>query len=130
LSTTSPSPQARDGQGADFVIEDPETEIALGWVGLHRRDGNEVSCGFWLAADVRGRGLMTQALRAACRWALAPAPDGLGADVVHWEAYIGNDASRAVAEHVGFIIHPDTVPGRNGQKWTGHLLPGRLRSAG
>jgi RimJ/RimL family protein N-acetyltransferase len=62
------------------VIEDPETEIALGWVGLHRTQGNEYGYGFWLAADVRGRGLMTQALRTACRWALLPAPEGLGAE--------------------------------------------------
>ncbi len=60
---------AQAGRGADFVIEDPDTEIALGWIGLHRQDGDAVGCGYWLAADVRGRGLMTQALRAACRWA-------------------------------------------------------------
>jgi RimJ/RimL family protein N-acetyltransferase len=65
---------ARDGRGADLAIEDPETEIAVGWVGIHRTGGAEFSCGYWLAADVRGRGLMTQALRAACRWALTPAP--------------------------------------------------------
>jgi hypothetical protein len=41
------------------VIEDPDTEIGLGWVGFHHRKGTEVSCVFWLAADVRGRGLMT-----------------------------------------------------------------------
>jgi RimJ/RimL family protein N-acetyltransferase len=105
------------------VIEDPETEIALGWVGLHRRDAGGWSCGFWLAAPVRGRGLTTQALRAACRWAFAPIPDGLGADVVHWRAHVGNDASRAVAVRVGLTIAGDTVPGRNGPKWYGHLLP-------
>jgi RimJ/RimL family protein N-acetyltransferase len=121
---------ARDGQGADFAIEDPETEIALGWVGIHRAEGNETSCGFWLAADARGRGLMTRALHAACRWALTPAPDGLGTGTVHWNAHVGNHASRAVAEHVGFTIHSDTVPGRNGPKWAGHLLPGDLRPAG
>jgi RimJ/RimL family protein N-acetyltransferase len=118
---------ARNGEGADFAIEDPETEIALGWVGLHRRDGNEFSCGFWLAADIRGRGVMTQALRAACRWAFAPAPDGLAAGVLHWQAYVGNAPSRAVAEGAGFSIHPGTVPGRNGPKWSGQLLPGNLR---
>jgi RimJ/RimL family protein N-acetyltransferase len=120
---------ARDGRGADFAIEDSATEIAMGWIGVHRSGGNAFTCGFWLAAEARGRGLMTQALRVACRWALAPAPAGLGADVIHWDAYVGNHASRAVAEHVGFTVDPDTVPGRNGQKWTGHLLPANLRSA-
>jgi RimJ/RimL family protein N-acetyltransferase len=120
---------ARNGQGADFAIEDPDTEVGLGWVGFHRRDGDDFSCGFWLAADVRGRGLMTQALRSACRWALTPRPDGLGARVVHWEAHVGNHASRAVAETVGFAIRSDTVPGRRGPKWAGQLLPGNFRPA-
>lgn len=117
---------ARAGRGADFVIEDPETEIGLGWVGLHRGDGDDLACGFWLAAEVRGRGLMTQALREACRWALSPTPSGLGAKVVRWEAQVGNRASRAVAEHVGFTVDAETVPGRSGPKWTGRLLPGDL----
>jgi len=121
---------ARDGRGADFAIEDPQMEIGLGWVGIHRGEADEVSCGFWLAADVRGRGLMTQALHAACRWALAPAPDGFGAEVMHWNAHVGNHASRAVAEHVGFTIDSGTVPGRNGPNWAGHLVLGDLRSAG
>jgi RimJ/RimL family protein N-acetyltransferase len=113
---------ARAGNGADFVIEDTATGIGLGWVGFHRRYGDEFSCGFWLAADVRGRGIMTRAVRAACRWALAPRPDGLGADPLHWEAQVGNHASRAVAEHVGFAIQAGTVTGRHGhQKWTGKL---------
>jgi RimJ/RimL family protein N-acetyltransferase len=110
---------ARNGRGADFAIEDPETEIALGWVGLHRREDGEFGCGYWLAADARGRGIMTQAVGAVCRWALSP--DGLGAEVVHWNAHIDNPASRAVAEHVGFVIDAETVPGPNGPKWAGHL---------
>ena len=32
---------ARDGSGADFVIEDPETEIGSGWVGFHRLDDGD-----------------------------------------------------------------------------------------
>ncbi|HEY6748520.1 MAG TPA: GNAT family N-acetyltransferase, partial [Mycobacteriales bacterium] len=118
---------AHDGRGADFVIEDRNTEVGVGWVGLHRTNGDELDCGFWLAADARGRGLMSQALRAACRWAFTSGEDGLGARVIHWEAHEGNHASRAVANHVGFTIGPDTVPGKNGPKWSGHLLPTRLR---
>lgn len=121
ISWTIAIAAARAGRGADFVIEDPNTEIALGWVGLHRQDGDAVGCGYWLAADARGRGLMAQALRAACQWALTPPPAGLGAQVVRWQAHVGNDASRAVAEHVGFCIQPGTVPRRNSDKWTGIL---------
>jgi len=115
------------GRGADFVIEEPETEIALGWVGLHRRPDGEFACGYWLAADARGRGIMTQAVDTACRWALSP--DGLGAEIIRWNAHIDNPASRAVAEHVGFVIDTETVPGANGPKWAGHLRPGNLRTA-
>ena len=109
------------------MIEDVESEVALGWVGVHRRDGNEFSCGYWLAIAARGRGLMTQALRVACQWAVTPAPAGLGAELIRWQAHVGNDASRTVAERVGFTIDAGTVPGRNGDKWAGHVRPGDIR---
>ncbi|MBO0883400.1 MAG: GNAT family N-acetyltransferase [Mycobacterium sp.] len=118
---------AQAGQGADFVIEDSDTEIALGWVGLHRQRGDALGCGYWLAADARGRGLMTRALRAACEWALTPPPAGLGARAIHWQAHVGNYASRAVAERVGFCIQPETVPGRTTEKWVGVLETESLR---
>ena len=70
---------------------------------------------------------MTEALRAACQWALMSSPDGLGADAICWQAHVGNHASRAVAEHVGFTIQPNTVPGRHGEKWAGRLVPDNLR---
>ena len=108
---------ARDGLGADFAVEDRESRIGIGWVGLHRYDVGSVTCGYWIAADARGRGLMTQALRAACRWAF----DELGVREIRWEAYVGNDASRAVAARLGFDVDADTVPGRHGPKWTGRL---------
>lgn len=112
---------ARDGHGADFVIEDAQTLTALGWIGFHRDERGRLSCGFWLAADARGRGIMTNALRVACRWTLTPSPDGLGADAIRWEAHVGNHASRVVAENVGFTIHPGTVQGTHGPKWSGQL---------
>lgn len=114
-----------NSDGADFVIEDVDTDIALGWVGLHRKYDGEFGCGFWLAADVRGRGIMTRAVRVACRWAFSS--DGLAADLIHWQAHVGNDASRTVAERVGFTIDSATTLGRNGRKWNGRLLPDSLR---
>jgi RimJ/RimL family protein N-acetyltransferase len=111
--------------GADFVIEDMDTEIALGWVGLHRKDGSEFGCGFWLAAGARGRGIMTQALRMACRWAFST--DGLTADVIHWQAHVGNYASRTVAERVGFKVDSAIVQGRHGEKWSGRLRAADFR---
>jgi RimJ/RimL family protein N-acetyltransferase len=117
---------ARTGQGADFAIEDPSTRIGIGWVGIHRKERNEVSCGYWLAADARGLGYMTEALRAACRWALHPAPDGLGAARVRWHAKVGNHASRRVAQHVGFTIHSGTELLGSGEKWAGHAVAGGI----
>ena len=64
---------------------------------------------------------MTGALRIACRWALTPLPDGLGADTIRWQAHVGNHASRAVAEKVGFTIQPGTVQGASSLKWSGQL---------
>ena len=52
-----------------------------------------------------------------------PGPAGLGVILIHWEAQVGNAASRAVAERVGFTIRPGTVPGHTGRKWAGYLLP-------
>jgi RimJ/RimL family protein N-acetyltransferase len=117
------------GEGADFVIEESATRTALGWVGLHRDEQADLTCGFWLAADARGHGIMTSALRLACRWAMAPLPDGLAANTIRWEAHVGNDASRAVAEKAGFTIHPGTIPGTHGPKWSGHLLATRTEAA-
>lgn len=110
--------------GADFVIEDVDTEIALGWLGLHRHGDSEFGCGFWLAEDARGQGIMTRALQIACQWAFAP--DGLAADVIHWQAHVGNYASRTVAERVGFVIDSATVKGNHGLKWNGCLRADNL----
>ena len=61
-----------------------------------------------------------------CRWALAARPAGLGVDLIHWEAQVGDQASRAVAERVGFTIHPtnvDTIMIQNPGTW-GMFAPG------
>jgi len=73
---------------------------------------------------------MTTALRTACRWALQPAPNGLGAAMIRWTAHVGNHASRAVAEKAGFTIDAETVQGTRGPKWSGALGAADLRDPG
>ena len=62
--------------------------------------------GFWMAPWARGRGIMTDAVRLVCRWGFAD----LGLGRIEWWANVGNDASRRVAEKVGFTME-GTVPG-------------------
>ncbi len=75
----------------------------------------ECELGFWLGAEHRGAGIMSEAASAVCEWVL----DGgiPGASAVRWRAVEGNVASARVARAAGFRrIHPvePTVPTRDG----------------
>lgn len=78
----------------------------VGTIDLRDGEGGVGEVGFAVAPEVRGRGVMTTALRLAVRYAF----DGLGWDRVIWRAYVGNFASRRVAWKVGFhgLV---TIPG-------------------
>lgn len=56
--------------------------------------------GFWCRPSARGRGVVPDALEAACSWAFAV----LGAVRVEWMAEVGNWASRRAAEKAGFVV--------------------------
>lgn len=50
----------------------------MGVVGLYRVDGRgSGELGYWLAASARGRGILTEAARAALDWGFAPADAGV-----------------------------------------------------
>jgi RimJ/RimL family protein N-acetyltransferase len=72
----------------------------VGNVGFRPKEGRMAEVGFGLHPAHRGRGLMTRALRLALPWAF----DEIGLDVVHWQAHVGNWASRRVAWATGFRI--------------------------
>lgn len=97
---------------------------------LRTTAGGAGSVGFALAPWARGRGVLSRALRLLLEWAFTPeAEGGAGLQVVHWEAYVGNWASRRVAWACGFRVE-GTVRGFGHQRgerrdsWVGSLVRG------
>ena len=117
------------GRGAPFAVLDATTGGLLGSVSLMRLDAGAAEVGYWLAPEARGRGVATEALAAVCRWGFG----ALGLGRMTWLAYVGNDASRAVAERVGFTFEGTLrgyLPWRDGTRrdaWVAGLLPGEVR---
>lgn len=114
---------------ASFVIVDVPTTRYLGTVDL-RLDGHGMGeVGYHVAPWTRRQGVGTAALRMLCGWAF----EGLGLARIEWQAQVGNEASRRLAERVGFTMEGlcrRRLAMRNGQRadaWIGGLLPGELR---
>ncbi|HEX4429129.1 MAG TPA: GNAT family N-acetyltransferase [Frankiaceae bacterium] len=115
-----------EGNELFWAIADPSTDELLGAISLRIRHGNGGDIGYWLAPAGRGRGVATRAVAEVCREGFR-----LGMQVIHWEAIEGNEASRRVAERVGFAVtgplrrllfqRGDWVDG-----WVGTLLPDDL----
>ena len=113
-----------------FAIVDAETDALLGSIDLrlneHRYRGH---VGYWVAADARGRGVCTTALRLVTRMAL----EQLRVQRMELITDPDNVASQRVAEKVGYtregvlrahLLHPD---GRLRDSLMFSLLPGELR---
>ncbi|WP_350278642.1 GNAT family N-acetyltransferase [Kribbella sp. HUAS MG21] len=94
----------RDNTMWAWAIEYDGTYV--GTIDLRDGEGGVGEVGFAVSPEVRGRGVMTTALKLAVRYAF----DGLGWDRVIWRAYVGNFASRRVAWKAGFggLV---TIPG-------------------
>jgi RimJ/RimL family protein N-acetyltransferase len=77
-----------------------------GTIDLRDGEGGVGEVGFAVGPDVRGKGVMTTALKLVVRYAF----DSLGWERVIWRAFVGNYASRRVAWKVGFrgLV---TIPG-------------------
>ena len=88
------------GDGAIFAVTDGDgafvgsMELRLG----PRPDLGDV--GYLIAPWARGRGYATAALRLLVAWGVSE----LGLNRIEWRAYVGNDASRKVAEKAGFTM--------------------------
>ncbi|TDD40403.1 N-acetyltransferase [Nonomuraea terrae] len=113
----------RDGRRLEFLAADAGTGERLGRVGLGLREDGTAEIGYWVDPRARGRGVATESVRAACRWAFAARP----LDLIEWRAEVGNTASRRVAEKAGFTIE-GTLRGRLVHRgvrvdaWVGSLL--------
>ncbi|MER5732374.1 GNAT family N-acetyltransferase [Streptomyces sp. NPDC002138] len=96
-------------------------------VGVHRRGDFAHEIGYWTAPGHRGKGYMTEAVRAVARWAFTD----VGCLRLIWRAGVGNTASRAVAEKAGFIVEGVHRAGMEHREtlrdcWIGALLPSDL----
>jgi RimJ/RimL family protein N-acetyltransferase len=84
-----------EGEAAFAVTGGDEV---LGAIGLRIPPDDEASVGYWVAADARGHGVATGALRLIMRWAF----DELGVRRLELVTLPGNVASQRVAEKAGF----------------------------
>lgn len=87
----------------------------------------QAELGFWTAREHRGRGRTTEAARAVATWAFTE----LGVERLEWLAEVGNEASRAVALKVGFVLEgvqraKVVNDGIRRDAWVGALLPSDL----
>src|ERR1051325_4226534 len=92
----------RDGTSAAFGIHVADIEGAVGGVGvrfLGDLDEGGAEVGYWVGADLRGRGIATAATRAAARWAFGAVPSLARLQL---RADVDNVASNRVAEKAGF----------------------------
>ena len=98
----APAAWAR-GVEAVFAVADADDAYA-GSMSL-RLHGDELTTGigdvgYLIAPQARGRGYAQAALTALCDWGFA----ALRLHRIEWQAYVGNDASRTVAERAGFQV--------------------------
>ncbi|MGE5829666.1 MAG: GNAT family N-acetyltransferase [Micromonosporaceae bacterium] len=90
-------------------------------------DPSVADVGFLVAPWARGRGFAPAALREVCRWGFA----ALALRRIEWRAYVGNNASRRVAEKAGFTVEGVARGGcvHRGDvrdAWTASLLQGEV----
>ena len=81
-----------------FAITDAESGQVLGSIDMRINRFATGHIGYWLAAEARGRGLTTAALRALSRWAI----EDLGLGRLELITDPDNRASQRVAEKAGF----------------------------
>ncbi|MFC3963593.1 GNAT family N-acetyltransferase [Nocardia jiangsuensis] len=92
--------RAATGPGWSFAIADADTDIAVGQIGLWRRDiaHGRASIGYWIESGHRGKGYAGGALRLLADWGAALD------EVSRLELYVEpwNEGSWRTAESVGF----------------------------
>lgn len=109
-----------------LFLPGPAGDLA-GMLGITRRSLGEAEIGYWGTKEHRGCGYVTEAVRAAARWAFTE----VAVDRLEWRAEVGNHASRAVAERAGFTVEGILRSAINNKGvrrdcWVGSLLPSDL----
>jgi RimJ/RimL family protein N-acetyltransferase len=99
-----------------WVITDRPDGSFLGGIDLRPDGSGGAAVGYMIAPAARRQGHGTRALQLACRWGFEVG----GLRVIRWYAGVGNHASRAMAEAVGFQVHDEIQ--RLGLAQRGHLL--------
>jgi RimJ/RimL family protein N-acetyltransferase len=80
-----------------FAIVDADERL-LGAIGFRTPNPGTGEIGYWLAADARGRGVATRAVRLVCEWAFRD----LGLVRMQLLTHRENAASQKLAERCGF----------------------------
>ncbi|MEU7869590.1 GNAT family N-acetyltransferase [Dactylosporangium sp. NPDC049140] len=116
------------GTGAGFAFADRDDRFA-GTVDLRISvlDPVTAEVGYSAAPWARGKGYTTEAVRAACAYGF----ERLALGRIVWRAHVGNNASRRVAEKVGFLVEgvqreSCVQRGERVDGWMATLLPGDL----
>ncbi len=120
-------PGGENGSEFNFGVRLGADGPLVACVGVVREGDHAHEIGYWTVAGHRGRGYLPEALPAVVRWAFTE----LGCVRMIWRAGVGNDASRRVAEKVGFVIEGVARAGMEHRGtlrdcWTGALLPSDL----
>lgn len=112
------------GTDLTWAIEEPSAQQLLGVISLNRIAHGSAEVGYWLSPTARGHGVAANALAQVCRAGF----ERFGLQSIQWRALVGNEASRRVAERVGFEVsgpvrrsHLQRGAWRDG--WVGTLLP-------
>ena len=96
--------------------------------GTPESPGTRAELGYYTAPKARGKGYMTEALRAVLGYAFDPL--GLGLETVRWTALAGNEPSERVAVKAGFTgIYDDIDPNSGRPDENGHPVQHRVRRA-
>jgi len=90
------------GEALGLLVVDAGNDRLLGGIGLVHLDWEEARCelGYWLAANARGRGAMTQSVLLLSEWVF----ESLPIERISILAAVENGRSRAVAERAGFTF--------------------------
>ena len=112
-----------EGSAATWAVHDAVSGEVLGGCALHSISGGEGEIAYYAMPEGRGRGIVTEAVAAVCRWGFG----ALDLERISWGCAAGNWGSRAVAQKVGFTFEGTARKGWNQRgtrvdDWLGSLL--------